>query len=534
MRLLVSLVGLLLAVRLLAQDSEPSAWELYEQGRAAEKAGHMAEAYLMYAEAAAKDPRNKTYWERTQAVQSRAAMEARPQPPAVADLDKELAEPADFHFDQPTAEDLAAANELLPPTQLDAGQGLHDLDFTGDYKKLFQEVAQVFGLEVTFDSDYQAGTPFRFRLRDVDYRDALHGLEAATGSFIVPLTPKMFLVAKDTAQKRTEIEPTATMVVRLPEAFSQQDFSEIVRDVQQTMAIEKIGLDATTGTVVMRDRVSKVVYARALFEQLMQPRAQVGIDLRFLEVTRNDAITYGINFPSLFSLNALTTALHNTVSLQSGISGLLTFGGGKTLIGIGIAAPALVAQLTKSSSKQLLAAELRSMSGQKATLHIGERYPIITGGYGTATVATGQAGITPAPSFTFQDLGLTLTATPQVHDSESVSLDVETQFQVLTGASVNGLPVIANRSIKNVTQLKFGEWAIIAGLLTTDEARTLSGLAGLNRIPFLGPLTSTREHNTDSDEVIMLMRPVLLSRPPGETVLHSFRIGTENRPLTPL
>src|ERR1035438_8133648 len=98
----------------------------------------MAQAYLMYAEAAAKDPRNKTYWERTQAVQSRAAMESRPllKIPTVADLDKELAEPADLHFDKPTAEDLAAANEPLPPTQLGADQGIRDLDFTGDYKQL--------------------------------------------------------------------------------------------------------------------------------------------------------------------------------------------------------------------------------------------------------------------------------------------------------------------------------------------------------------------------------------------------------------
>lgn len=537
MRLRVSIGGLLLAVCLLAQDSqEPAAWELYEQGRAAEKAGHMAEAYLRYAEAAAKDPRNKTYWERTQAVQSRAAMEAKPQPQifTVQDLDKELEETPDFHLDAPTPEDLAAANEPLPPTLLEAKPGLHDLDFTGDYKKLFQEVAQVFGLQVTFDSDYQAGTPFRFRLKDVDYRDALHGLEAATGSFIVPLTPRLFLVAKDTAQKRTEIEPTVTMTVRLPEAFTQQDFNEIIRDVQQTMAIEKLGFDAGSNTLVMRDRISKVVYARALFEQLTKPRAQVEVDMRFLEVTRNDAITYGIDFPSMFSLTALTSFMNNTVSLQSGVAGLLTFGGGKTLIGIGIAAPSLVAQLSKSSSKQMLASQLRSMSGQKATLHIGERYPIITGGYGTATTATGQGGVTPAPSFTFQDLGLTLSVTPRVHDTESVSLDVDAQFQVLTGASVNGLPVISSRSIKDFTRLNFGEWAIIAGLLTTDEARTLSGIAGLNRIPFLGPLTSTHQHNTDADEVIVMLRPVLLSLPPNETVVRSFLTGSETRPLTPL
>src|ERR1017187_5722131 len=101
------LLGLVLGLRLLAQDSEPSAWELYEKGRDAEKAGHMAQAYLFYAQAAAKDPHNKTYWDRPRAGQPGAAMEAKPQPkiPAVADLDKELSQEPEFHFDLPTAED---------------------------------------------------------------------------------------------------------------------------------------------------------------------------------------------------------------------------------------------------------------------------------------------------------------------------------------------------------------------------------------------------------------------------------------------
>jgi hypothetical protein len=530
---------LVLGLRLLAQDSsEPSAWELYGRGRDAEKAGHMAEAYLFYAQAAAKDPHNKTYWDRTQAVQTRAAMEAKPEPkiPAVADLDKELGEEPEFHFDKPTAEDLAAANEPLPPTQLDADPGVRDLDFSGDFKKLFQSVAKAYGLDCVYDSDYQAGTPFRFRLLGVDYRDALHGLEAATGSFLVPITSKIFLVAKDTAQKRTEIEPTVTMAVHFPDVFAPQELEQMVRAVQQAMAIEKLGVDASAFTVVMRDRISKVVYARALFQQLMHARAQVQIDLRFVEVSLNDSITYGINFPSIFSLNALTNFLNNTVSLPTSVQGVLTFGGGKTLIGLGIASTALVAQLSKSGANLLLASQLRANSGQKATMHIGEKYPIMTGGYGTSIPGsglTGTAGLTVAPSFTFQDLGLTMTATPVVHDIENVSLDVEAQYQVLTGASINGLPVISNRSLKNITRLKFGEWSIIAGLLTTNEARTLSGLAGINRIPFLGPLTNTHQNTDSRDQVLILMRPMLLSPPPSAD-LRSFYTGSENRPLTPL
>ncbi len=536
MRLRVSLVAVVLAARLLAQDpQEPSAWELYEQGRAAEKAGHMAEAYLKYAEAAAKDPRNKTYWERTQAVQTRGAMEARPQPkiPTVPELEKEVSEPPDFHFDPPSAEDLAAARQPLPPTQLEADPGLRDLDFNGDFKKLFQSVARSYGLECLYDSDYQPGTPFHFRMFGVDYRDALHALEAATGSFIVPVTTKIFLVAKDTAQKRTEVEPTVTVAVHFPDIFTQQELEQVVRAVQQAMAIEKLGIDAASYTIVMRDRISKVVYARALFQQLMHARAEVLIDLRFVEVSRDQSITYGLNFPSIFTLNGLTSLLSQTFSPKNGLQHLLAFAIGSTpAAGLGIASAALVAQLSSSNANLLLASQLRSASGLKATLHIGEKYPIMTGGYGGATSAT-QGSLTIAPQFTFQDLGLTLTATPVVHDNESVSLDVDAQYQVLTGASINGLPVISNRAIKNITRLQFGEWSIIAGLLTTNEARTLSGLAGLNRIPFLGPLTNTHERDDDRDQVLILLRPMLLAPPPSDT-LRSFYTGSENRPLTPL
>lgn len=528
------LVGLVVSACLLAQET--SAWELYEEGRAAEKAGRMAEAYLMYAEAAAKDPQNKTYWQRTLAVQSRAALQSRPQAkiPEVADLAKELEQPGDFHFDAPSAEDLAAAREPLPPTQLDAQPDVRDLDFTGDYKKLFQEVAHAYGLECTFDSDYQPGTPFRFQMKGVDYRDALHGLEAATGSFLVPLTGKIFLVAKDSTQKRTEIEPTATISLKIPEAVTQAEFNEIVRDVQQSMGIQKVAFDPASNNVVMRDTVSKVVLARALLEQLMHPRAEIGLEMQFLEVSRNDMITYGMEFPTTFSLTPLTMIHQNVPTLLANLAGFLAFGGGKTLIGIGIGNPTLVAQMSQSTGKLLLQMQLQSASGQKATFHVGERYPIMTGGYNAGTAATGQLGIAAPPSFSFQDLGLELTVTPMVNGVESVSLDIDASFKVLTGASVNGLPVISNREVKNVTRLKFGEWALIGGLLTTNEARIISGLPGISEIPYLGLLTSTHEHDQSNDQVLVLLRPVLLSLPASESVRRSFLAGSETRPLTPL
>ena len=75
---------------------------------------------------------------------------------------------------------------------------------------------------------------------------------------------------------------------------------------------------------------------------------------------------------------------------------------------------------------------------------------------------------------------------------------------------------------------------MIAGLMDRSEAHTMAGIAGLSRIPLLAPLTSTQTKNKDSSQVLLLMRPHLVGTPAGQGQLHTFRMGSDNRPLTPL
>jgi general secretion pathway protein D len=251
-------------------------------------------------------------------------------------------------------------------------------------------------------------------------------------------------------------------------------------------------------------------------------------------VTGSKDLNYGLPLPSSFPLSSFSTFMQNVPQLAQNISGMLRFGGGAALIGVGIANLQLVASLTRSDSKLLLHANARSMDGQPATIKVGQKYPILTAGYFGPASFSGPRAYMPPPSFTFEDLGLSLKATPHVHGAEEVTLTVEAEFKVLTGSSQNGIPVISNRSLKSDVTLKMGEWAVVAGLIDDEEARTIAGIAGVAGIPLIEPLTSNTTHNTSTDRVLIMLRPTLLTRPPDNSMTHVFRMGSDMRPLTPL
>ncbi|MBI4875939.1 MAG: hypothetical protein HY822_14985 [Acidobacteria bacterium] len=517
---------LLAAVAVRAQGAS----ELFWLGRQSEKKGEFAKAYLLYAQAAAAEPDRREYWAKAQALQTKAITESPPEPAAVA---PQPAEEAASLVGTLSEQDLAEARRPLPPVELKASPERKSFNLKGDAKTIVLEVAHAFALDAVFDGEYQPPAGIRFHIEDADYRTALRALEAATGSFLVPLGPRLFLAAKDTPQKRTEAEPTAALLVEIPQPVSVQEAVEMARTVQQAMEIQRFVIDSARRLVLLKDRVTKVRPARALFDQLLRHRPQVVIEVELLDLNSKYSSSFGLSLPGRSALVDFGRFRNLNPILPEGLAKFLVFGAGKSFLGLGIADAQLFASMTRSATESMMRATLRSVDGQPASLHVGDKYPIMSQSYSSMSQGAGPA-YSPPPTFNFEDLGLVLKITPHIHGDGEVSLEVESEFKVLTGKALNGIPIISNRKINSKVRLKSGEWAVLAGLMSSNQGRTLSGIAGLSGVPVLGALLSQHGRDTSSSQTLLVIKPRIVSPAPAEEPSPWMWVGSEARLPTPL
>ncbi|HET6930430.1 MAG TPA: FG-GAP-like repeat-containing protein [Candidatus Acidoferrum sp.] len=139
----------------------------------------------------------------------------------------------------------------------------------------------------------------------------------------------------------------------------------------------------------------------------------------------------------------------------------------------------------------------------------------ISNGDGQVTLVESPASLisnpaitqTPYPGSEYEDVGIKIKATPQLHDTKDVTLQLEFEIKALSGNSVNGIPVISNRTVTQTVRLKEDETSLITGLLSDNETKTLNGIPGLAQLPGIGYAFGTRNNSFTDDELLFLVTP---------------------------
>ena len=529
-------VALLLLGATLAICADPVAARLAKEARRAENQGQLVRAYMLFAEAAARDPKNVSYAVSRDAVEPLAKLLSKSDV-ETANIKPEIAE-AEAYSNLTSLPLIApvpldSGPVLLPPAVIRPSATLQSFDLHADEKSVIRQVAQAFGIEAVFDPDFTSKPDVHFNMTGVPFRTALDGVTDATNTFVFALSERQVFVARDTDVKRNEFEPQIVLTVDLPESIDPKEIVEAASAARGAAQLRgAITWDSQAHKVVIHDRVTRARVARSLMEAILLPKAQVSFEVQVMIVDSDSVYKYGVSWQTLYQMIPLgaISKIHNA-SLPSilNTSTFLPFGGGASLIGIGLADANLMASYSNSYARALYDATVVVADGQTATLHVGDKYPIPSALYkGVGQTGASSGALNPIGQVTQEDLGLALKIGARVHGDGEIALDLDAEFKSLGTTQLDSVPSVNQRAFKSSLTLNEGQWAIIGGMQEDARSANDSGFPALGAIPGLEALftQTTREHR--KSDTLVVIKPTITRLPMSAEISPQFLLGPEH------
>lgn len=396
------------------------------------------------------------------------------------------------------------------------------LHMVEDTKVIYQAVGKAAGLNVIFDPDYTSRR-IQIDLTAVSLADALRIVGTISGTFWKPVTANTVFVAANTPTKRTELSTQAVQTFYLSNAATQADQNELLTALRNVLDPNvKIFLVPSQNAIVMRATPDQLLLVEDLLNNLDRARSEVVVDVAVLEVNRDRARRLGITLPQTVTV---TPQLNATTTTGTGTGTTPATGGLPTInsfynftgdnLGVSIGGATLDALLNDSDTRILQNPRIRATDGQRAQLKIGQRIPIATGSFSNGA-SLGAVSPLVNTQFTYIDVGVNIDITPTVHQDREITLKMVLEISSHNGdVNLSGVvePIIAQRRVEQTIQLKEGEPSVLAGLLTRQETKALTGTPGLSDIPVLKKIFGGTATDKTQDEVVFLLIPHIVREP---------------------
>lgn len=466
---------------------------------------------------------------------------------------------ADVAGSQPDSIYGEVQNTLGGPVQLDYATTRHSFQIRSPQREVIQQVFKAFGIEAIFDQSV-GSTTVRMDLGNATFHEATRALGLLTNTFYVPLDAHRVLVARNTPQNRQEFMRLSLETVYLP-GLSSDTMTQVTNLARNVFEAESVAPDAATGTLTLRAPQLDLDAFNSTMHQLLDGSSQILLDVRMIQVAHSHGRSTGVIPPqaiSAFNVYAEEQAILNAnqdlvqqiiasglaapgdtlailgILLASGqvtnplfSQGFALFGGGITQSALAPGAVKANFNLNSSESRELDDVQLRLGDNQSGTLKLGSRYPIETSSYSSLSGSVpnipglngaGNSGnlnsllsqlsesVPNVPQVQYQDLGLTLKVTPRVLRNGNVALTLDLTLDSLAGGSINGLPVLNNRSYSGVVMLRQGAAAVVAGDMDESQSRALTGAPGLSELPGMNNVTG-KEIQQNYATLLIVMTP---------------------------
>jgi type II secretory pathway component GspD/PulD (secretin) len=412
---------------------------------------------------------------------------------------------------------------------------------------------------------------FSFDLENVNYGKAMEVLKEMAHVIVVPVDETSVLVARDLPSNRLLMERLVEETIYLPGSTQEQinDMANVARNI---FGVRQTTAQVTTGSIVVRAPQEVLAPMNRVLEDLIDATGEVMVEVKMYEVDTSRTVNAGANIPTaagIYNVDQAATALVNanqtlvqqaiaqglgnppitatssalTIAGELIASGLVqsslfnsTIGvfGGKTMM-TGITETGNISfnlGLNSSDTRTLDDVQMRVADRQTANFREGTRYPITSSTYssGLSTAASALSnktinGVNVAsllsqyaggssmtiPQVTYEDLGVTLNATPVILKSGQINMKLDLKIESLTGSTSDGNPILGNREFKSDITVREGESVLMVSYVSKTESAAMSGIPGLSELPgFQMPVTQNIQK--DTNQLVMVVTPHVVRR----------------------
>jgi general secretion pathway protein D len=308
-----------------------------------------------------------------------------------------------------------------------------------------------------------------------------------------------------------------------PGSSSQAAGNSVVRRSTFREAASVI-INPETGVVTVRATGRQHEKVQEFIDRVvLASRRQVLIEATIVEVTLGDGYQQGIEWTKVIT-GATGVGLSVTpASINSNVGSAVkpfTLGYQNKQSNFEINSIVNILQ-AYGTAKVLSSPRLSVMNNQTALLKVVENFVYFNVKADTTTTA--NVGTTVAVTTTPQSVsvGLVLSVTPQVGDTESVILNVRPSISSVVelkedpnpsipAGVKNYVPQIRTREIESIMRVNNGEVAVLGGLMEDGINWKTGRVPILGNIPLIGEAFTTRNNAAVKSELVIFLRPVII------------------------
>lgn len=418
---------------------------------------------------------------------ARRAVSLDPQDPASREMAARL---------QPVAEG--------PLEGLDVPQKPVTLKFTGSRLREALEVfSQMTGVNFILDEAVK-DEPTTLFIQDAPFDVALKLLLTRHQLALKVLDAKSVLIHPDTPEKRKQYRElqVETFYLTNLKATTALNLLRGVLDMKGGFVNEELN------TLVLRDTPEALSVARQVLAANDMERAEVLLEIEMLEIDRGKLLKLGVDLtPDQAGASVAAEAGNAGAALT--LDALINRFSARNVL---VTLPSVVVNLRREDTEARILANprIRVVDGQQAVIHIGERVPFVT------VTSLNQV---VSENIQFQDVGIKLMATPEVHRGDDLTLKLGLEVSSLgpstTTASGNTVFRIGTRNASSVLRLRDGETQILGGLIQDEERTTVARIPFFGDIPVLGVLFSSHDRSRVTTDILLSITPRLIRSAPS-------------------